>query len=774
MSEDAPVTRRQFLTSTVATAGIVTVAHHFPAMSSATTGVVALAQSPASVPTAEAALPRRIDGLPKVKGDKIYVRDLRARDMSGWPPQTRHALVVRARYSDRAFLGLDLSRLSGDAAPKRIVLAEDLGRDRVIAFELFLKRLLLPTGEHAEHAGQPAAILIFDSFRACWTASRLIQAEDVVRYGPADPSQVRREVFGTVHYIRSAGAPDDVFSRVKDGWHDPDAVGREVPEPQRSLNLRARRVRDDIRQVLRGHHWRVFERTFSTQVIDPMFLEPEAGLAWWSAQARRLHLVIGSQSPDLDRTLVLEMLRDPQCPFRPALLEYTSCYPGGGFGGRDASPLCLYLALAAVYAEGPVRLAYDRFEQFQCGTKRHASKITNRLAIDRQGALEAFDSSIVLGGGGEANLTGAVVQLAALSAAGPYRIPRTVIGAAGPFTDGAPAGSMRGFGVPQACFAIESMIDEAAAALREDPIRFRLRHVLRQGERDVTGMPLEHHLANVEVCELALKQPLWAQRDVEKRRRDRPEVAYGVGFACCMQAYGTSGDGSVAAVAIDPSAEIVVRSHAVDMGQGSATALAATPPAWLGAPATRVEMGHTTYFDALGLVTDDARRSDPRWTPSTFGSSSASTAAFFHVHSVEEACRVIFDHGVVPSALALWQRPAGSEMRWESGRLVAPGVRPLPLAEIAARMHRDGRVVAAMVHTYFRARFAEADYAIDGRTERRAIDALALRRGGQPGYAPIDRRNAIFPPPETSRYDRSLYASGGHVIAVEVTRASGR
>jgi CO/xanthine dehydrogenase Mo-binding subunit len=771
MSDSVKVTRRQFLASTVASAGVITVAHRLPTTSPATTEAAPPPQSHGGDAPVERAMPHRIDGLPKVKGEKIYARDLRARDMPGWPGDTRHALVLRADYSDRPFLGVDVSPLA-DTPPKRVVLAEDLTRDRITASDLFLKHLLLPKGRIAEHAGQPVAILIFDSFRPFWTASRRVHAEGVVRYGPPGESAARHDIFGTVHYVRSAGTPSDVFSRVKDGWHDPDAVGPEVKEPERTINLRARGVRDDIRQAIDGRRWRVFEGTFSTQIVDPMFMEPEAGLAWWNPRTRRLHLVTGSQSPDGDRALVLAMLGDRRCPFRPASLQYTSCYPGGGFGGRDTSPLPLYLALASAYADGPVRLAYSRFEQFQAGIKRHPSTITNRLAVDAQGTIQALDSSIDLGGGGEANLTGPVVQLCALSAAGPYRIPRTVIGAIGRYTDGAPGGSMRGFGVPQASFAIESLMDDVAAALGEDPIRFRLRHVLRRGERDVTGMALENHVANVEICELALAQPLWTQRDADKRRRDRPESAYGVGFACCMEAYGTMFDGSVAEVAIDPKGEIVLRSHAVDMGQGTATALAVTPLARLGAPAGRVEMGQTTYFDALGLVTKGSAE-DPRWTPATFGSSSASMSAFFHVQTVEEACRVLFDHGVLPAAQALWERSPSGEPRWEGGRLVAPGLRSLALAEIAARMHRDGRVVAAMVHTFFRSRFAEADFTVDRRTERRAIDALALRRGGRSRYELIDRRNVAFPPAETTRYDRSLYASGGHVIAVEVARASG-
>ena len=62
---------------------------------------------------------------------------------------------------------------------------------------------------------------------------------------------------------------------------------------------------------------------------------------------------------------------------------------GGGFGGRDTSILCLYLGLAAAYSDRPVSIAFDRFEQFQSGVKRHASKVELAMAVDDAGRIAA-------------------------------------------------------------------------------------------------------------------------------------------------------------------------------------------------------------------------------------------------------------------------------------------------------------------------------------------------------------------------------------------------
>ena len=63
------------------------------------------------------------------------------------------------------------------------------------------------------------------------------------------------------------------------------------------------------------------------------------------------------------------------------------CYPGGGFGGRDTSPFLALLAVAGVYAGRPVRIANDRFAQFQSGIKRNASTSEVTIAVDQSGKI---------------------------------------------------------------------------------------------------------------------------------------------------------------------------------------------------------------------------------------------------------------------------------------------------------------------------------------------------------------------------------------------------
>src|SRR4029079_19832534 len=101
-------------------------------------------------------------------------------------------------------------------------------------------------------------------------------------------------------------------------------------------------------------------------------------------------------------------------------------YIGGGFGGRDHTTMPLYVALAAMfYPNRPVRLANNRYEQFQSGIKRHPFKMRSRMGCDRAtGKIRAFAADHRLDGGGLAIFSAQVATVGATAAIGMYDIPK--------------------------------------------------------------------------------------------------------------------------------------------------------------------------------------------------------------------------------------------------------------------------------------------------------------------------------------------------------------
>lgn len=735
----------------------------------------------------------RIDGLAKVTGQKIYARDFRAADMPGWPQTERMAMILRATQPGLAFTGLDLGRLGEvDALPLLTITQTPLagfpGAQRDLAsLNLQLpfssagadgvSQLLVPVGTAPQFYGQPVAILIFADGNTYRRAKRALQFQPgVVQTGglPPPPPAPWALAYSPVNYLTRYDAPGmEPFSQVQVGSasdpYQPDSASQ-------PYNSRARQLRGRIDATLQATdpHLLQLGGTYSTQVLDPMFMEPEAGLAWLDASGTgTLHLVLGTQATNGDSGDSLDLFK--ACPtVKVATVVLNSCYPGGGFGGRDVSTFPPLLAVTAALADGPVRIAQDRYEQFQGGLKQLASRITQRIAVDsKTGKFIAFGSQQVLPSGGQNNYSQFVAMLAAYCGLSGYDIKQAYVDAIAQPSSGVVAGSMRGFGGPQASFAVETLVDEVAVALKRDPIELRQFNALREGDRTITGAPLQQPMRLHEICRRSREHALWRDREAVKHRKAREGIRYGVGFALANQAFGTGKDGVMAEVSMDAVGRLTVRTNCVDMGNGSATTLAISTAGWLGHNAHEIVMGDVGSFNALDVSTyKDGNWSMPNWTAAFAMSSSACLTAFHQVHVTEQASQVLFQAGLLPAAAALWGVPLAQvqgKTSWDRGHLTAPGLAPLPLHALAAQVLRAGLTTAAMVHGCYEGSWVAGTYAVPGGpTLQLPVDGLSVRPAGKKDWTAVLRQNVIPPKPEAALYGRSLYAPSGVLVAVEI------
>jgi hypothetical protein len=466
---------------------------------------------------------------------------------------------------------------------------------------------IVPRGKRANFYGQPVAFMILASRAAFRAANKIVQFNPTFQiYEGAAPFQPNDLIQPLTNFVRVAGPAggEDVFSYARNGW---DADYKE----------NADRFRWFIDQEIDSGEWKTYSAKCTMQAMDPMFMEPESGLAWYDARSQTLNLVVGTQSPEHDVSDTLAMFAGPNSPVAVKTVNLVSCYPGGGFGGRDKSVFTLNLAIAAAYGDGkPVRLAYDRFEQFQAGLKRHACDLTEKLAMDGQGNIQALSVDMAFDGGGRRNLSPYVAQLAGLCAGGSYDIPKAAIFSAAKYSTNVSGGSQRGFGGPQAFFAIESLLDEAARDIGQTPFALRRRNILGEGGKTVVGGPIKEKLRLGEILDRAEKHPVWQDRETERAHWSKQGLRYGVGYAMSMEAYGTSGDGLVGYVEINKDGSLAVRTDAVDMGNGSAMTLAVTTAGALGGNAASIEMGDPNLFDRLEMKfgSKNGDWSDPDWT----------------------------------------------------------------------------------------------------------------------------------------------------------------
>jgi CO/xanthine dehydrogenase Mo-binding subunit len=566
----------------------------------------------------------RIDGVAKVTGAKLYASDFRAADLPGWPAATSHAILVRAPDATRVYTGMDLARLGGALKPSVVVTAEDLAKIGTRVPEFYAGDLFCPVGKTPLYMGQPVALLIFEQFDAFDRARLALRDGTFVKSGE-ETGPVVVPNYGAYRFTRVAGATaeaPDVYSPIQAGWVTPGSIqntalpvwapfAKETQAPYAKAATHGEQIRAELEA--KNPALLVLDRTFETQSVDPMFLEPESGLGWYNGKGEELELVLGVQSPYEATESIAFLLGQARPPFKPARINAQFTYIGGGFGGRDHTPFVLYVALAAMFFPGrPIRLAHDRYQQFQGGIKRHAIRMRSRIGVDRAtGKIQAFAADHVLDGGGLANFSSSVAVVAATAAIGIYDIPKVDVTTVALHTRGVTAGSMRGYGTLQTMTALEVLIDEAASALPLDPIEFRRRNALKPNGRTMTGNPYSVSVRTAEILDKLEKHPIWQQRALEKARAQQNGALVGTGVACVTKDYGTGADCSLGRVELSSDGRISIYCDHVEMGNGIGTALANGVAIYLGGVADEVSVARVDSYDALALVTSG----DPtRWT----------------------------------------------------------------------------------------------------------------------------------------------------------------
>lgn len=745
----------------------------------------------------------RIDGVAKVTGTKLYSSDFRAADLPGWPPHTSHAMLIRASDATHIYDGVDLSRLSGPLKPAAVVTASNLAHIGARVPKFFSGDLFCSVGKTPLYLGQPIALLIYEDFDSFDQARLALRDDPIVKFGK-ETGPVAGRNYGAFRFTRIAGAtPEsrDVYSPVNNGWVSPgffqatnEPIWARLPVPTGQAYAGAASFGEQIRVELGADSPSalVLDQKFETQSVDPMFLEPECGLGWYDPGRKHLALVLGVQSPFEAADSVATLLEKAKGGLRPEKIDLHFAHIGGGFGGRDHTPFPLYVALAAMFLPGrPVRLAHDRFQQFQAGIKRHAFKMHTRMRVDRTtGKILAFAADHTLDGGGLANYSASVAAVGANAAIGIYDVPKVDVTTVALHSRAVTAGSMRGYGTLQTMTALETLIDEAASALSIDPIDFRRRNALGPGGRTLAGNRYEVSVRTPEILDKLERHAIWRQRAVEKARGQTKGVVVGTGVACVTKDYGSGADCSLSSVEIDPDGRITIRSDQVEMGTGIGTAAANRVAAHLGAIADEVSVADLQAFAALRLIssgdpytmdqaTQNAAQRNPRWTPAISSPSSSSTGAHVGTHAANEAARIIFRFGLWPAALELWGiEPTDSRAfqsqaaRWENGQLVMPGLKSLPLSVISANAHARNGVTAAMAHSFSRWSWSKATFMIDGHAWEADIDALALRRGSG-NFERLDRTVVEFPPTAFVRFGTSYTSLCGTLVRVEIQRATG-
>ncbi len=231
------------------------------------------------------------------------------------------------------------------------------------------------------------------------------------------------------------------------------------------------------------------EGIYQTQTIEHGFMEPECCIARplvTGVPAAGIELFSQSQGIYEDQKQVAKLLGMTPDKVRVQLVPN-----GGGFGGKEDLTVQGHAALFAYHLQRPVRVALTRDESINMHPKRHPLWMAYKLGCDANGKLTAVQARIIGDSGAYASVGMKVLERAAGHATGAYYVPIVDVESTAVYTNNIPNGAMRGFGVNQATFALESCIDELCEKGGFDRWQFRYDNALTEGLTTSTGQVLK-------------------------------------------------------------------------------------------------------------------------------------------------------------------------------------------------------------------------------------------------------------------------------------------
>jgi len=486
----------------------------------------------------------RTDALEKALGETVYTTDNVQED-------ALYLRVVRSPHPHALIKRIDTSRAERIQGVVKVATARDVPGSNYIGYVVQDRPLLC--ADKVRFVGDNVALVMADTPES---AELGVQAVDVE------------------------------YEKLQAIFDSSEALKPGAPAIHPSGNLTARhfvRVGDAEKGLSKADH--VVKGVYSTPVQEQAYLETEAALAYPKSDGV---VVLGSmQNPFMVKKAVSTVLGRAVPNVR--IIQAPT---GGGFGGKQDAPdeVCAMAALGAWLTKRPALLAFSRKESTAFHPKRHPMTFEREMGVTSEGKITAVRARILADGGAYASLSERVLFVAVVVAAGPYEIPNVNIDGTAVYTNNVPTGAFRGFGKPQASFAAELQMDEAADKIGMDPVEFRLRNVLRVGSTGPTGQILPEGIG-IEECILRAR----AAADWDAKRRTGPGSGTrrrGIGMACTIHPEGLNGeaDSATARVEINAEGKVLIKSGLTEYGQGIYTGFTSIVSRVLGVGADRISV----------------------------------------------------------------------------------------------------------------------------------------------------------------------------------------
>jgi len=640
----------------------------------------------------------KVDALKLAKGNPAFVDDIDMRQML-------YAKVLYSPHAHARIVSIDDSKARALSGVKAVLHHENVARVRYASGGQSYPNPLpydqVSFDNKVRYVGDRVAAVAAETVEIAKEALQLIDVTYEVLPAVFDENDAIAE-----------GAPVIHDEEGMEGAHD---AGRNV----------VHQIHADVGDVESGFAdaHEIFEQVFRVHQVQPAPIEPHISIAYWDSD-ERLVIRTSTQVPFHVRRMVAPLLDLPIKRIRIIKPRI-----GGGFGVKQEMLIEDIVGHLTMATGRPVRYELTREEEFVSSRTRHPQTITFRTGVNESGYLVAQDMKVTANTGAYGT-HGLTVQLVSgLRGLSSYKSPNKRYHCDVVYTNLPVPGAYRGYGAPQALFALESHMEDVASALSIESLEFRRMNwttegdpidvapALGEGETDSNFVPVVTS-SGIEECVAQGERSIGWQRRLDpdwRQPADRPHLRRGLGFAMCMHGSAIPGlDMGAASIKINDDGSFNLLFGATDLGTGADTILGQIAAEVLGVP----------LEDILVYA------ADTDMTPFDTGAYASSTT-YISGMAVKRAAEAARTQIVERAALLLEETTGGIELRdrqaWSlDGRSVS-------LAEIAlsslhqAQQHQimgTASYVSPESPPPYAAQFAEVE--VDVETGQVTVKALVM------------------------------------------------
>ncbi len=494
------------------------------------------------------------DAQEKVTGKAIYIQDLKI-------PGMLWGKILYSHHPHARILNIDTSEAEKLPGVKAVLTGYNIP---TIKFGFYKDNTPLKSNKVCSYRDEVAAVAAIDPDIA-EEAINLIKVEYELLPPVFDPEEAMKEGAPLIHE---------------------DHLGGKEKKPTNILNIPWKLVAGDVEEGRKNSDY-VAENRFKVTWVTHCCMGTSGCIAQFDPRDN-LTIYSNTQIPSLAQRDFTEALSAMGLQGKKVRLIKATI--GGAFGSKlDTYPYEYIAILLAHRTRKPVKIIFSREEEFFATSPRQAAIIDIAQGCKKDGTLTFRDVRMVLDNGAYTSWGATTPSVMMMPISSLYKVPHVRYVAKCVYTNNTYSQAFRGYGNPQATFAIESQIDSLAEMAGIDPLDFRLRNANTPGE--VTPQRFKVGTCGLRECIDAVAQRLdWRQN---RGKRD----GRGVGMASLIHVGGGArvykSDGCGTIIKVDDFGTVNVITGATDMGQGADTVIAQIVAEELGVRIQDVVVTHT-------------------------------------------------------------------------------------------------------------------------------------------------------------------------------------